>query len=459
MSGGEQKQLEIGRALLLRPRVLLIDEPSIGLSPKLVQDVMALLRAAGRRRHDGADGRAERAHGAQVREPRAGARDGAPRARPAGVGAAARSRTSTACSSAGTPGKRRHDAGAAHASRHRRRRPRGPDAVAPAASRRHRLGRARKPHARVRRAARPRGRARAGHRRSAASIRRRRAHARAKGSCITASSSGSAGRRHRIDFHRAHRRPRDHRVRAARGGQGPDRGAACRRRGHRFRGDGRDAARLRHERAAPSATARTAMRTRLRATSSPAATASTACAARPFRRAISRVFERTYPFGWLGILAKAPPSHDELIYAYHEHGFALYSMRSPEITRSTCSVAPTTDRAQWPDERIWDELHARLETDDGWTLRRRPLLEKLVAAMRSFVAEPMQYGRLFLAGDAAHIVPPTGAKGMNLAMADVHVLAARPRRLLRKRPRRTCSTHTRRLPRAACGAPSISRGG
>ena len=137
------------------------------------------------------------------------------------------------------------------------------------------------------------------------------------------------------------------------------------------------------------------------------------------------VFERTYPFAWLGILAKAPPTHDELIYAYHERGFALYSMRSPEITRLYLQVAPDEDLAQWPDERIWDELHTRLETGDGWKLLEGPVLERLVAPMRSFVAEPMQCGRLFLAGDAAHIVPPTGAKGMNLAMADVRTLVAR----------------------------------
>jgi p-hydroxybenzoate 3-monooxygenase len=135
------------------------------------------------------------------------------------------------------------------------------------------------------------------------------------------------------------------------------------------------------------------------------------------------VFERTYPFAWLGILAKAPPTHDELIYAYHDHGFALYSMRSPELTRLYLQVAPNEDRALWPDRRIWDELHARLETGDGWTLREGPVLETLVAPMRSFVAEPMQCGRLFLAGDAAHIVPPTGAKGLNLAIADVRTLA------------------------------------
>ena len=134
-------------------------------------------------------------------------------------------------------------------------------------------------------------------------------------------------------------------------------------------------------------------------------------------------FERTYPFAWLGILAAAPPSHDELIYAYHERGFALFSMRSPEVTRLYLQVAPDENIDEWSDARIWRELHTRLETDDGWRLNEGPVLEKLLAPMRSFVVEPMQYGRLFLAGDAAHIVPPTGAKGMNLAVADVSVLA------------------------------------
>ena len=136
-----------------------------------------------------------------------------------------------------------------------------------------------------------------------------------------------------------------------------------------------------------------------------------------------RTFERSYPFAWLGILAAAPPSHDELIYAYHDHGFALFSMRSPEVTRLYLQVAPDEDIAAWPDARVWEELHTRLETDDNWTLSEGPVLEKGVTPMRSFVVEPMQYGRLVLAGDAAHIVPPTGAKGMNLAVADVSVLA------------------------------------
>jgi len=135
------------------------------------------------------------------------------------------------------------------------------------------------------------------------------------------------------------------------------------------------------------------------------------------------VFERAYPFAWLGLLAEAPPTHGELIYAYHDRGFALYSMRSPEVTRLYIQVAPEEDIASWPDDRVWAELHQRLETDDGWKLREGPVIEKGVTGMRSFVAEPMQFGRLFLAGDAAHIVPPTGAKGMNLAVADVRALA------------------------------------
>ena len=135
------------------------------------------------------------------------------------------------------------------------------------------------------------------------------------------------------------------------------------------------------------------------------------------------VFERTYPFAWLGILAKAAPSRDELIYAYHERGFALFAMRSPQITRLYLQVSPDEDIANWPDERIWQELHTRLETDDGWKLNEGPVLEKGITPMRSYVCEKMQHGQLYLAGDAAHIVPPTGAKGMNLAIADVHVLS------------------------------------
>jgi p-hydroxybenzoate 3-monooxygenase len=136
-----------------------------------------------------------------------------------------------------------------------------------------------------------------------------------------------------------------------------------------------------------------------------------------------QIYQKTYPFAWLGILAAAPVSTDELIYAYHERGFALHSMRSPTLCRLYVQC-PSDDRIEeWPDERIWSELHARLEMRDGWRLSEGPILEKGLTQMRSFVAEPMQYGRLFLAGDAAHVVPPTGAKGMNLAVADAKVLA------------------------------------
>lgn len=133
--------------------------------------------------------------------------------------------------------------------------------------------------------------------------------------------------------------------------------------------------------------------------------------------------QRDYPFAWLGILAEVAPSTEELIYAYHERGFALHSLRSPEISRLYLQVDPDEQIDRWSDQRIWAELHVRLARDDGWSLREGPVLEKGIAAMRSFVVEPMQYGRLFLAGDAAHIVPATGAKGLNLAVADVRVLA------------------------------------
>jgi p-hydroxybenzoate 3-monooxygenase len=135
------------------------------------------------------------------------------------------------------------------------------------------------------------------------------------------------------------------------------------------------------------------------------------------------VYERVYPFAWLGILAQTAPSEDELIYAWSPRGFALHSMRSPSVTRLYLQCRPDESLDDWSDQRIWDELQARLATDDGWTLTPGPLLEKGVTPMRSYVVEPMAYGRLFLAGDAAHIVPPTGAKGLNLAVADVVVLA------------------------------------
>ena len=134
-------------------------------------------------------------------------------------------------------------------------------------------------------------------------------------------------------------------------------------------------------------------------------------------------YERVYPFAWLGILAKAPPASEELIYAHHDKGFALLSMRSPEISRLYLQCEPDEDLSRWSDEAIWDELETRLADRHGFQLTRGEIFQKGVTAMRSFVVEPMQYGRLFLAGDAAHIVPPTGAKGMNLAVADVRVLA------------------------------------
>ena len=135
------------------------------------------------------------------------------------------------------------------------------------------------------------------------------------------------------------------------------------------------------------------------------------------------VYQRDYPFGWLGILAQAPPSSEELIYAYHQRGFALLSMRTPEISRLYIQCTPDEDLRLWPDEKIWQELQARLSSEEGWKLVEGPVLQKNVAKMHSFVVEPMQFGRLFLAGDAAHIVPPTGAKGLNLAVADVRILA------------------------------------
>ena len=134
-------------------------------------------------------------------------------------------------------------------------------------------------------------------------------------------------------------------------------------------------------------------------------------------------YARTYPFGWFGILTEAPPSSHELIYTHHRRGFALVSTRSPDIQRLYFQCDPHDDVANWPEERIWAEFRARLATHDGWAPREGPVIQKNIVAMRSFVCEPMRYGQLFLAGDAAHIVPPTGAKGLNLAVADVRVLS------------------------------------
>jgi len=134
-------------------------------------------------------------------------------------------------------------------------------------------------------------------------------------------------------------------------------------------------------------------------------------------------YQKIYPFGWLGILTKAPLSWHELIYTNQQDGFALLSTRSPDVQRMYLQCDPGDDIANWPDARIWDQLHARLGTDDGWSLTEGPIIQKGIIPLRSFVCEPMQYGRLFIAGDAAHIVPPTGAKGLNLAVADVLMLS------------------------------------
>lgn len=147
----------------------------------------------------------------------------------------------------------------------------------------------------------------------------------------------------------------------------------------------------------------------------------------PSRQAIPKNIriekQEIYPFGWLGILAKTPPANAELIYVAHERGFALLSTRSPEIQRYYLQVDPNDSIKDWPDERIWSELQLRVETKDKAKLEEGPIIQKNIVSMKSFVCETMQYGRLFLAGDAAHIVPPTGAKGMNLAISDVQVLS------------------------------------
>jgi p-hydroxybenzoate 3-monooxygenase len=145
---------------------------------------------------------------------------------------------------------------------------------------------------------------------------------------------------------------------------------------------------------------------------------------------LTMLAERSYPYAWLGILAGAPPSTDEVIYCRHDQGFALHSMRTPEIGRLYLQVPADEDVAHWPDDRIWAELATRFALP-GWTLTSGPVLQKSITPMRSFVAAPMRHGRLFLAGDAAHIVPPTGAKGLNLAVADVAALATALIRLLR----------------------------
>jgi p-hydroxybenzoate 3-monooxygenase len=168
-----------------------------------------------------------------------------------------------------------------------------------------------------------------------------------------------------------------------------------------------------------------------------------------------KVAERGYPYAWLGILATVPPSTDELIYARHEDGFALHTMRTPEVSRLYLQVPADEDIERWPDDRIWAELQRRLGVP-GWDLKEGPITEKAISPMRSFVASPMQYRRLFLAGDAAHIVPPTGAKGLNLALADVTILAMALISLLRDRRTEPADAYSARCLRRVWRATHFS---
>lgn len=169
-----------------------------------------------------------------------------------------------------------------------------------------------------------------------------------------------------------------------------------------------------------------------------------------------RIHERHYPFAWLGILARVAPASEELIYTYHERGFSLLSMRSPEISRLYLQCAPDEDIHKWSDERIWEELRVRMATHDGFVLKDGAILQKGITPMRSFVAAPMQFGKLFLLGDAAHIVPPTGAKGMNLAMADVRVLARGLVEFYKERKRERLHEYTQRCLRRVWKAQRFS---
>lgn len=142
-----------------------------------------------------------------------------------------------------------------------------------------------------------------------------------------------------------------------------------------------------------------------------------------FSAAGRKDYDRIYPFGWLGILVDAPPAHDELLYCHHDRGFALFTMRSPKVSRLYLQVPPDEDENAWSDDRIWNEFRLRLGKHEGLEVREGKITQKSVIDMRSYVTEPMRHERLFLAGDSAHIVPPTGAKGMNLAISDVFVLS------------------------------------
>jgi p-hydroxybenzoate 3-monooxygenase len=169
------------------------------------------------------------------------------------------------------------------------------------------------------------------------------------------------------------------------------------------------------------------------------------------------LYERVYPFAWLGILTESPPPTHEVTYAHHERGFALLSMRSPAVARLYLQCAPEEDVVNWPDDRIWDELDRRTAlAGGGFAIERGPVMQKGVTAMRSFVAEPMQHGRLFLAGDAAHIVPPTGAKGMNLAAADVRYLAEGLSAFYRNSDRRLLDAYSARCLRRVWKAQRFS---
>ena len=171
-----------------------------------------------------------------------------------------------------------------------------------------------------------------------------------------------------------------------------------------------------------------------------------------------RLYERVYPFGWLGVLSDTEPVSEELIYVSHERGFALCSMRSRTRSRYyvQCPLSEQVD--EWPDERFWKELTRRLPREAAERLQTGAAIEKSIAPLRSFVAEPLRFGRLFLAGDAGHIVPPTGAKGLNLAASDVHYLAEALISTISRKTRRD-STAIRRARWRACGKPSASPGG
>ena len=221
------------------------------------------------------------------------------------------------------------------------------------------------------------------------------------------------------------------------------------------------AARLRRRAARACATARTARRTRSTATSSPAATASTASCRASVPAAALQTFEKVYPFGWLGVLADVPPVSHELIYANHERGFALCSMRSHDAQPLLRAVlARRQGRAAGRDDAFWDELRRRLTRQRPSALVTGPSIEKSIAPLRSFVAEPMRFGRLFLAGDAAHIVPPTGAKGLNLAATDVALpVARRWSSTTASSSDAGIDSYSRRAACAASGRPSASPGG